>query len=309
MRNDSSSLKRYGIAFCISCTVFSISIFILNYFSTQIDTELTDIPISALLMFYGYLVIIYAMSVQCWKVFSSTSAVIEHRTFSESFIDTGLISVGKYIPGKAVGILARGAFKDGSFVMSKASVASSASEQVYSLCVGLVLVISFLCYQYLVFHVIWVTIFLLAALSYLPLIASQLLKKTPLGIYIPRITPRKAFALSLAYVAVWLISSMPILTLISTAYDLEFIMTFEILAAFTSSIIAGWLAFISPGGIGVREAAFALTAPEWLDWKEGMFWIMMHRTLCIFFDIVYGGISIALFSIQLRSRNLKQKYT
>ena len=306
MRNDFESMRRYYLGFSITCIVLVISIILVLMIAKNVETDISDIPMNSLIVFYAYLILIHAMSVWCWRLFSSTSAIHEHRTLSEALIDTGLISVGKYIPGKAMGILARGAFKDGCFVLSKASIATSASEQVYSLSSGIILVIAFLSYQYFSFHVAWVLVLLLVSISYLPMTINFLFKSTSFENYLPCIAPLKALSLSLGYIALWLVSSMPILTLISTAHQLELYQSLEIVTAFTSSIIAGWIAIFSPGGIGIREAAFAMSAPEWLDWKEGFFWIMMHRTLCIFFDLVFGSLSIACLFFELRRKTEKK---
>ena len=306
MPKGSESVRRYYVAFAAACTVFVFSLILVLVTAKYVEPDFLEVPLVSLMVFYGYLILIYTMSVVCWRVFSATSATLEHRTLSEALIDTGLIAVGKYIPGKAIGILARGAFKDGTFVLSKASVATSASEQVYFLSSGLIVVVAFLSYEYLSFNVVWIVFLLLMLLSHLPVLIKSLFRHTRIVLYLPCITPLKAFSLSVGYIVLWLVSSMPILTLIGTVHNLEFSQTLEIIAAFNSSIIAGWVAIFAPGGIGVREAAFAMTAPDWLDWKEGLFWIMMHRTLCIFFDIVFGGVSIACLFFGLRSRRSAQ---
>ena len=305
MRKGTDSLRRYFLAFCVTCIIFAISIYLANLTADHANSHLSEIPVGSLIVFYGYMLLIQAMSILYWKVFSSTSSTLEQRTLTEAVIDTGLIAVGKYIPGKAMGILARGAVKDGSVVVSKASIATSASEQIYSLSSGLILVVAFLTCQLYPFYGALITVLLLIFVSYLPLLMKLLFKSTPFVLYLPCITPLKAFSLSLAYIVLWLVSSMPILTLIATEHQLKLSQILDVVVAFTGSIIAGWVAIFSPGGIGIREAAFAATAPEWLDWKEGLFWIMLHRTLCIFFDLVFGSVSIGYLVFELRRETEK----
>ena len=94
---------------------------------------------------------------------------------------------------------------------------------------------------------------------------------------------------------------MPILILMANTLDLSQSQALHVSATFLASMIAGWLAFFAPGGVGVRESVFVFFAPDFLTWQEGLYWIAMHRGLYTLFDIVYGILTLSLISLRTRA--------
>lgn len=268
--------------------------------SGSAEMDIVSFPVETLILFYGFVALIYAASAILWQLFSSTSESAARRTAKEAVLDTGLIAIGKYVPGKIWGIFARGAISRGGISMSKSSIAVSSFEQAYILVLGVFLAASLMLFQGISLLSAWILLPVLMAIICAPTLLRKYKDRWPALTLIPKFSAGKATLLVIGYLILWILTSMPVLTLLASQHDLTIAQVIDVVTAFTGAMLAGWIALFAPGGVGIREAAFATAAPEWLSWQQGLFWIATHRFLYTFFDIVFGGISLFILARDIR---------
>lgn len=216
---------------------------------------------------------------------------------------SGLLLVGKYIPGGIFGLLARASdSREGESRTQLLGI--GIYEQIGTITVvfasGLVLMAAAL------LHPIWLGLVpaapwagLLAILA-----AHGLLKKLPLRGVLRAATDVKALAPSLRP----LLASLYI-TLASTlawsgvvawmANDIFVLPTMEavgLAGAFSVAVTAGVLAFFTPGGIGIREFSMFGLASLWLPAPQALALTAVLRLLAALLDLVAGLTALALSS-------------
>ena len=111
-----------------------------------------SLSLATLVKFYLAVFIIYAVTILLWSRYCAYSNL--KRSTLEVVVDTGILAIGKYVPGKILGMIARGSIKSSSLVLSKYQIAVSFVEQICVLLVG------FACAIFLYFtkntHGIWI---------------------------------------------------------------------------------------------------------------------------------------------------------
>lgn len=292
--------RRYILGIIFSVLIFGGSLLVVKFVGSKTEADFSTLKIETIGLFYCSVILIYLASIALWFNFSSINNSKCNRTLRDAVLDTGLVAIGKYVPGKIWGILARGAISKGSVSVSKSSVAVSSLEQAIVFFTGTVLTVALLIYEQSPFVAICVVLGSMLLVAYTPAVLHALGIRWPILRKAPRLSPLEAGKMFLGYVGLWALTSLPILIILDSQYQLHINQVMDIITAFTSAMLAGWIAFFAPGGIGIREAAFAAASPEWLTWQDCLFWIALHRSLYTFFDIVYGGLCLAIISVDIR---------
>lgn len=292
------NLKRYKFALFSTGLVLLISFAVANTLSSNIATNTASIDIFHLLGFYTSIALIYFISIILWRNFSNCTQ--QHRSVTEAILDTGLIAIGKYIPGKIWGILARGGVKDGRIVASRSSVSVSALEQIFVLLLGMLLTILLILFQSSATMAAWIILSVITAIALAIPIIRWATRKLSISADIPPISIQKGIAMSTGYLFLWALTSAPIMILISSELALDLEQVISIISAFTGAMLAGWIAVFSPGGVGIREAVFAAVAPTGLNWQQALYWISLHRALYTLFDLFFGGSCLLILARGIR---------
>jgi len=224
---------------------------------------------------------------------------ISRRT---SFRHQALVSVGKYLPGKIWGMVARGSeLKKGG--MGIAAIAEvTYLDQLFLLHAGLALTGVFALFVYETWQI---RVFALLAIISVPALAywhGQFFKvveyllrryrKAPYSASIGNISIF-AYCRSLArYSLVWLSSGL-IFALIHYAFidqDMNRQLLGPLILANTIGIWAGFIAIFAPGGIGVREAVGIVVLQSFMPLESAIMLSILSRAWLVLMDLL-GGVA------------------
>lgn len=242
-------------------------------------------------------------------------------TLPQSIAQLSLLSIGKYLPGKVWGMVARGAHltRLGVSASAEGVVAATIYEQLVILHSALILSGTSL-------SVLFLDATLALALSS-ALLASAFLgpRLLPLALRLYRHVSRRVSSANsagpsppmptvnplaynthiLGYSAIWLLNGLVLAALYVAFFSpLSDVRTLAlIVSANTVSITAGFLALFAPGGVGVREAVASGILVAAMPWDDAILLSILFRTWLIVVDLLLGGI----FVFTLTPQPSKQK--
>ena len=298
-----SQHRKYIFALAISFFIVIACLVVTYRLCDKFSVEFKDLSSSTYVSFFVSVAFIYFVSFYLWTRFSLLFG--QARDTHDAFIDTGLLAIGKYIPGKFWGIIARGAILKDGVKISRKQVSVSIIEQAFTLGCG-VLLVSILFTS---------TNFKLVKEYWLPALGISLLLIVFIAIAW-RWTSRnfnltnvaninwKIFWFTIGYMSMWLISAAPLIILMTAKSQMSVLEIINASSAFISAMISGWLAVFTPGGLGIREAVFSYISPNSLTWQQGLFWITLHRGLYALFDLAYGSLTLALIALRHKSADV-----
>ena len=298
-----SQHSKYIFALAISFFIVIACLVVTYRLCDKFSVEFKDLSSSTYVSFFVSVAFIYFVSFYLWTRFSLLFG--QARDTHDAFIDTGLLAIGKYIPGKFWGIIARGAILKDGVKISRKQVSVSIIEQAFTLGCG-VLLVSILFTS---------TNFKLVKEYWLPALGISLLLIVFIAIAW-RWTSRnfnltnvaninwKIFWFTIGYMSMWLISAAPLIILMTAKSQMSVLEIINASSAFISAMISGWLAVFTPGGLGIREAVFSYISPNSLTWQQGLFWITLHRGLYALFDLAYGSLTLALIALRHKSADV-----
>jgi len=298
-----SQHRKYIFALAISFFIVIACLVVTYRLSDKFSVEFKDLSSSTYVSFFVSVAFIYFVSFYLWTRFSLLFG--QARDTHDAFIDTGLLAIGKYIPGKFWGIIARGAILKDGVKISRKQVSVSIIEQAFTLGCG-VLLVSILFTS---------TNFKLVKEYWLPALGISLLLIVFIAIAW-RWTSRNfnltnvaninwnIFWFTIGYMSMWLISAAPLIILMTAKSQMSVLEIINASSAFISAMISGWLAVFTPGGLGIREAVFSYISPNSLTWQQGLFWITLHRGLYALFDLAYGSLTLALIALRHKSADV-----
>lgn len=222
---------------------------------------------------------------------------------SASLVGTASLMIGKYIPGKVLGIIGR-ISSVSTQIDSKAATNAALIEQVY-------LLLSLLALSLLALgakadsHFLW-GLFLLGmcVIIFFPPFLGREIGKVFRGRFksqseaIIRLTPQ--ISLLLCFYA--FLAAICVITIAWFAVDLLGLdpspsERFGLIGAYALAITAGMLAIIVPGGIGVREASFVLLAENWIGVEQAIALAAVLRLINVLADLIVGVVGVGLAKI------------
>ncbi len=284
---------------------------IFGLFISNAQTRLGVIPVAlgfgTYSAFYCSLLAVYLLGFLLWQNFASRHGLT--RSNREALIDAGLMTVGKYIPGKIWGLMGRGALEGSDFTLDSRRVVISTAEQLVVLwygasIVGMAWLLTELDSGSSRFNIILLTSPVLAMAPWLASVITQRWLYSSRDGGLPVLPVRSWPTLACGYILLWSINPIPLLVLAGTSIDLTYADSIHLGLAFIASVMAGWVAFFSPAGIGVREAAFVALAPSTLGWESCLYWIALHRTLSTIFDLLLGTLTLWAVSSCARTKRM-----
>ena len=102
-----SQHRKYIFALAISSFIVIACLVVTYRLCDKFSVEFKDLNSSTYVSFFVSVAFIYFVSFYLWTRFSLLFG--QARDTHDAFIDTGLLAIGKYMPGKFWGIIARGA--------------------------------------------------------------------------------------------------------------------------------------------------------------------------------------------------------
>jgi hypothetical protein len=220
--------------------------------------------------------------------------------FLESFQQLAIVSVGKYLPGKVGGIIARGSRMTHRGISAQQAAITTLYEQIIllhaAIIVGAAVYAALLPSMFSMLVVILALAGLIIAkrcFRFAMRTVSWCLKKLgkPVMGPDPRIlSNRKYLLLTLGYVSIWILSGL-ILSFLYVAYftvDLTFSLVALIMGANAIAISAGFFAIFAPGGIGIREGIAATILAVQIPLVDAAVLVVLFRFWTIAMDLLAG---------------------
>ncbi|WP_297791884.1 hypothetical protein [uncultured Marinobacter sp.] len=281
----------------ISCMILGLFLAGLQLISTfsgydqvRIELSISWVVVSLILL------MVYLISAVAWNV--QLKVLRRDRRLIDAICDMGFIAVGKYVPGKVLGILARGAKNIAVSDNNAASLYFSAIDQVGLLFTGLY----FSLFLFLVSQWNYSAIELVGlslALFYLCYSSLRLLyffysflggSKTISLRYAKNYT---FFAqVSGLFLIIWILTSFSLYPLLPDY--LEDGEKFQIISIFCISIVGGWVAVFVPAGVGVREGLFVIMSGAIIPLDIALTIAAGHRIIAISVDVLFSGACILI---------------
>lgn len=302
-RNVLTFIRNFWLlAFLIAC--LSALVVIVTDESLRIDIPTLSSP-TALFGAAVTQLILWLAATLMWNI--TTSTVVGSRlTLLASFQQLAMVGLGKYLPGKIGGILARVSRMTHHGITTQQAAITTLYEQVIVLHAALIA--SAIIYATHTPSIISVSaaILALAGLVFarwffkaLLVTVSWLLLKMgrPVSSFRPAIISHSRYAtLALGYVFVWILSGGILSLLYVSFFSVNF--TFALFALFvfanTIAISVGFFAIFAPGGIGVREGVAAAILATQMPFADAAILVVLFRIWTIATDFL-AGVSI-LFS-------------
>lgn len=224
-------------------------------------------------------------------------------SWAEALVGLAALMIGKYVPGKVVGLLGRAATLRGHAPPAVAA-ALTVVEQAYVFAglVGFAAIASLA-----TGNRVWAP-WLLAAVLLAVVLAPYALRRWMSGIRIESASWREARALCAALapsvsLRLFVVASLTATSVCLPAWfapellgmTLDAAVRLGLVAAYAGAIVLGILAVVLPGGIGAREGAFVVMAQPWLATDEALALAAALRLLNVVADIVFGVTGIVIW--------------
>lgn len=293
------NLQRLLWGFAIALLIIGLALAALR-FSAQVTGAEVSLPDGrTIILVSALLALVYVIAAFIWHYFLDLTDGKHH--WADIVVDIGFLSIGKYFPGKVIGLFTRGSMNNGSVKLSARSALFSFSEQIIALIIGLwfgCLLVMLAAFTGSPVKQATVAIFWIIALPSAVRLTVWLLRHVPLvrrlsHDALPVFAPKAALQLGLGHSAMWLSSAISLLPLMAGNHTDEQLLF--IMGAYVISTIAGWLVIIAPAGIGVREAVFTTLLTSIVPWDQAILSITWHRILCVGVDILFGIGCLVIF--------------
>jgi len=216
-------------------------------------------------------------------------------TLWSSYLQLAVVAVGKYVPGKVWGFVARAGEMYRQQIPVHLSVMSSVVEQMLlmtgALLVSIVAALIALPQFRIAIIVIGIILLLgaIVASSRIPALTRWLLRRRnvqDIPENIPEYRPKSVFRFTLAYGMLWVLSGLIFSIIYFSLFDAS--ITRESVAALTlantTGIVLGFFAFFVPGGIGVREAVTTFILAGFIPVREALLAAVCYRAWMILID-------------------------
>ena len=250
--------------------------------------------------FYFFALLASFLNAYIWKILNHQFGF--EKRFTDALIDTALMSLGKYVPGKIWGAVVRARSGNSLKKIEPRRIYLSFFEIAYSLSVGSAVAVCFFLIYFFKFNLIYAVITIAITISvvillvrlvwkFMQVLGNKFVAKNDIAL-----VDHSVFILS--YFLLWILTTIPFYLLLISTDPLSTNHFFEVAVSFIVSIIAGFLVIFAPAGIGVREVVFSFMSQDSLGWQGAFTVIALHRILLISFDVIYGFICMVTLVVR-----------
>lgn len=291
------------IIFLILCVTYIVSYFQENYERVskgvvmEVYTLLLALTVHLLFVFLG------SMS---WKWVVRFIKKTELTIF-ESYIHISLVGVGKYLPGKVWGMLARAAYLKNNRLSNSQIVMATLYEQVMSLHAGAILAATLFAVLYpsVISNIVLIATMLTIIVNgvfqriMLGTIKKIMLFRKRSGDIEEEMAPVGAFSYSymvFMYLVLWVLSGSIAAILGSLVVSKPLLADGYLAIVFANviGIVSGFIAFFLPGGIGVRESVSGAILSGSFNMQDAFAIVVLYRLWTVLHDMVSAGV-IAIY--------------
>ncbi|HHB93347.1 MAG TPA: hypothetical protein ENK59_09080 [Thioploca sp.] len=306
-------VKKFWLVIFMICSF----IFILNYLLEQAVHISKPLYFSWIFFFSMILftILFWITASFTWKYLLSITCNV-YITLFQSFSQLVLVSIGKYIPGKIWGIIARGTQLKKLGIDVKKIFVTSIQEQILLIHASVIISsisIIFLIetnWAYLLMIIIllsgfigkYIQRFLIATYNLL----MNYLKKNIIEVK-EIITQQNYLSLLVFYMMIWILSGLifsGIYFVFITQNELNLTIIVWMILANTISITLGFFALFAPAGIGVRESVSSIILSQIMPLEQAIFLSLLFR-----FWIVLTELSLGMIIGYLLGKNIFKKHS
>lgn len=239
-------------------------------------------------------ILFWLLAAEIWRrvVALSTGTNI---TLWSSYLQLAVVGVGKYVPGKIWGFVARAGDMYRHRIPIHLSAMSSVVEQVFviagALLIAIIAALVALPQYWIVITLVGLSLLVSAivASGRIPAMTRWLLRRRNMNGEMDHLPNYKASAVlrfALAYALLWLMNGLIFSAVYYSLFDAS--ITRESVAALilanTAGIVLGFFAFFVPGGIGVREAVATFVLAGFVPLREALLAAVCYRAWLILVD-------------------------
>ena len=234
------------------------------------------------------------LSAEVWRRLVHALTKVQ-TAFTQAYLQMAVISVGKYVPGKIWGFVARAGQMHREQVPLQKSIASGVIEQILVLAGATIVATGagVLAFPEFAWLAATVGLALLAGIIIATLNVSALvrwiLRKRGQELVADSLEDYHWLSLlrfSIGYAILWLISGIILAIIYFALFDAS--VTPERIAALilanTIGFVAGFFALFAPGGLGVREAVTTAVLTPFLPLPEALLAAVAFRAWLVIFD-------------------------
>jgi len=243
--------------------------------------------------------VFWAVAATMWSRVTLATADVSLPVF-KSFRQLALVALGKYLPGKVWGIVARGSEMTAQGISVQRATVATFYEQFILLHSAVAICAVLFAVQrpsWLSFSAMLIAVASVLSGSIFSSIAIRsgtwLAAKVGLGLSAPDLTPLRSaeyIRLAMGYAIIWLLSGIVLICLyrafFASPVDLP-IMTGLIMAN-AIAIAVGFFAIFAPGAIGVREAIAASILTAWIPFADAAALTILFRLWTVSMDAIAG---------------------
>lgn len=253
-----------------------------------------------------YVIAIIAAQLVFWLIYSVLwrrliiCVALKDITLWESFRQLNLLNIGKYLPGKIWGVIARGASLSDRGVTATSALVATCIEQ--TLVLHSAVVVSAILFASL--HPSWATT-TPALLSMMTLGLGSLLLKFAFRLYLYLIKPNANvidaqeirlvstftyLKFALGHCLGWIVNGVLFASIYHAFFDVSptLQLLYNLILANTIGVTLGFLAIFAPGGIGVREAATSGILTLVMPFEDAVMLAVLFRLWLLLTDILVG---------------------
>ncbi len=263
---------------------------------------------------YGYLFIailgqVLFWIISCFAWLQSLNIFTGFRlSFLSGFIQSNIVTIGKYLPGKIWGLVSRGVDLKQRGIDNKETILVSYLDQILLLHAGVIVgVISIALSKSLILAVI---VFFVGILSVLLIpkshdVLAKIMMKFVKNLDVTKLknilTVKNYSTLIIYYLVVWLIAGLIFASIYFAFFGFDSKLLLPLIGANAIGIVVGFIAIFAPGGIGVREATSAGILIEFIPLEEAVLLVLIYRFWTVLTDITGGISAFGLFHFQKES--------
>lgn len=298
MLTKPSIIKRFG--YLVLWLGLGLCIAAIWKLSDNLATVLVQVGLGTLAAWFALLVVIWASHVLAWQA-NIAAFFNRHLTWRSAAKQTGMLQVGKYVPGGVFGFLARiseGKEGESRWRHAFAGIYEQIGGLATTLMAGLVFLTAATSGPWILLSLATVP-FALVPIMGISINALGLTARfMPAGLVdeLTRAAPDKIHALRYFCFALVAVSGWMVLVawIAAVAFSQPLQSSIGLAGTFGISVSAGLLAVFVPGGIGVREAAFISLATWWLPLPEAIAMAAVLRVVTVVFDLLSGSLAAIL---------------
>ncbi len=230
----------------------------------------------------------------------------------DAFAQIGLLLVGKYLPGKVWGMVARGSALRQHNMATKDIVKSTFTEQLVSIHAGVVVG------GLSLFFIIgggagWIMLILsLSSIVLIPIFNKLITRVFVSLVYLYKKT-RVDFSFDikfsdylvtfLIYILAWVMIGSILLFLSIGFLSLEFniVESAEIISQAAVGMLAGYFALFAPGGIGIRESVISFSLSDLMTVDEAIALVVIYRVWLTISDVIAGCVALVWVGVVKKS--------